>query len=505
MNHVLLSFLSNSLTVSIVCILFFSLQTLLEKHLSARCLYRIWLLLLLALLIPYRPNIAPSLLSVELPRSFIVNEQQVQCSDTIFVSEAGNTNPSILSSSSNHIPSSLNSSRSNSPSPIALPYISYILFYLWTVAAVIILFSRLYHYIKLHHHVQRYSVMNSDYQLSLCLSSLTKEYHLANVKLMLCPIIDSPMTTGIFHKTIYFPLNNYTKEEQDLLLKHECIHIKRRDSVMKLLLLITLSIHWFNPITYLLAKKIDEFCEITCDQEALKNASSSQRFQYSHLLLNTAQSHIHHQSILYSNFNGGKKTMKHRIEHIIDTKKKHSGILITVFTALLLTSFSMFSSSNVNTAQANDTNRFTNSTSSSVTEKNTKTSKKKSKKKSYTGQDIADTAVDLVGSPYVYGGNAPDTGFDSSGFVQYVFSQHGVDLEHQSSSQYKRCKMISADDLQPGDLVFYGMTNPKGKKVINHVVIYIGNDKVIHASNPRDGVKISNVDYRTPYAYGRIE
>jgi cell wall-associated NlpC family hydrolase len=59
---------------------------------------------------------------------------------------------------------------------------------------------------------------------------------------------------------------------------------------------------------------------------------------------------------------------------------------------------------------------------------------------------------------------------------------------------------VDISERQPGDLIFYG--NSSG--TVNHVAIYIGNDKIVHASNQRDGIKISNYKYRTPYIVRRV-
>ena len=81
-----------------------------------------------------------------------------------------------------------------------------------------------------------------------------------------------------------------------------------------------------------------------------------------------------------------------------------------------------------------------------------------------------------------------------SGFTKYVM-QHGagVSLNRSSTSQSKQGTAISADQMQPGDLIFYG-----SGKGINHVAMYIGDGKVVHASTERTGIKTSPWNYRTP-------
>ena len=122
------------------------------------------------------------------------------------------------------------------------------------------------------------------------------------------------------------------------------------------------------------------------------------------------------------------------------------------------------------------------------------------------GQGVSDVRVDLVnyakqflGNPYVWGGTSLTNGADCSGFVLSIFKKYGVSLPHHSGSQEKIGTKISLSEAKPGDLIFYAKNG-----VVNHVAIYIGGGQVIHASNPRTGIRISNATYRTPYSVRRV-
>ncbi|MBR4026526.1 MAG: C40 family peptidase [Lachnospiraceae bacterium] len=112
---------------------------------------------------------------------------------------------------------------------------------------------------------------------------------------------------------------------------------------------------------------------------------------------------------------------------------------------------------------------------------------------SNTRVDLVNYALQFVGNRYVWGGTSLTKGVDCSGFTMKIYQKYGVYLPHSSRAQPGHGTKISSSEAQPGDLFFYG--NGSG---INHVAIYIGNGKVVHASNSRDGIKISNAFYRTP-------
>ena len=119
--------------------------------------------------------------------------------------------------------------------------------------------------------------------------------------------------------------------------------------------------------------------------------------------------------------------------------------------------------------------------------------RRKEEKRVAKRQAVADFAVQFVGNPYVWGGTSLTRGADCSGFVLSVYANYGVYLPHSSRAQAGCGTRISASEAQPGDLFFYG-----SGKSINHVAIYIGNGQIVHASNKRDGIKISNAFYRSP-------
>lgn len=107
---------------------------------------------------------------------------------------------------------------------------------------------------------------------------------------------------------------------------------------------------------------------------------------------------------------------------------------------------------------------------------------------------VVDYALSFVGGRYKYGGTDPHTGVDCSGFVRYVLQNSaGVSMSRTSRTQAQEGVSISADQMQPGDLLFYG-----NSRNINHVAMYIGDGRIVHASTERTGIKTSIWNYRNP-------
>lgn len=114
---------------------------------------------------------------------------------------------------------------------------------------------------------------------------------------------------------------------------------------------------------------------------------------------------------------------------------------------------------------------------------------------SSSGSSVVDYATQFVGNPYVWGGTSLTNGADCSGFVQSVYNKFGVSLPRTSYEQQNAGREVSYSEAQPGDLICYG----------GHVAIYMGDGKIVHASNSRDGIKVSNnAAYRTILSVRRL-
>ena len=112
-----------------------------------------------------------------------------------------------------------------------------------------------------------------------------------------------------------------------------------------------------------------------------------------------------------------------------------------------------------------------------------------------TGQSVVDYACQFVGNPYVWGGSSLTSGADCSGFIMSVYARFGVSLPHSSASMRSCGVSVSYSQAMPGDIICYS----------GHVAIYMGGGAIVHASNAKDGIKISgNAAYRTILSVRRV-
>ena len=104
--------------------------------------------------------------------------------------------------------------------------------------------------------------------------------------------------------------------------------------------------------------------------------------------------------------------------------------------------------------------------------------------------NLAFYALSLSGTPYKYGGNSPDTGFDCSGFVGHVFRHTlGISLPRSAHEIIRLGQAIKINELRPGDLVFYNTL----KRAFSHVGIYLGDDRFIHSPSKGGGIRVENM------------
>lgn len=163
-----------------------------------------------------------------------------------------------------------------------------------------------------------------------------------------------------------------------------------------------------------------------------------------------------------------------------------------------LDNWSLISIDNEKAFISKDFVKFTNNLNRAVTIKQDQSGSDGSSDSPSVASSIVSYAMQFLGNRYVYGGTSLTNGTDCSGFTMGVYRRFGYSLPRTSGAQAAATRTVSPGSERVGDLFFYGSGS------VSHVALYIGNGQIIHASNRRDGIKISSAYYRKPIKIGRV-
>ncbi|GGH65660.1 hypothetical protein GCM10008014_45260 [Paenibacillus silvae] len=171
-------------------------------------------------------------------------------------------------------------------------------------------------------------------------SPLSYEKNSHGIHFFVSPHALTPMVIGFIKPVIVMPTTNLTPKEKALILSHELVHLNRRDLLVKLIVLLANSIHWFNPMVYFLKKQTMIYCELSCDEKVVQNLNVRDRRIYGETLLSMLEYGVMKRNpIGVSHFYHSKENMKRRLRNLMNVKKKKSSIvLLSVATSLLLIS-----------------------------------------------------------------------------------------------------------------------------------------------------------------------
>lgn len=148
-------------------------------------------------------------------------------------------------------------------------------------------------------------------------------------------LVDSPCIYGNKKPKIYFPKEQFTQEEMELLLRHELYHCKKRDNIFNMIMTIFWSVYWFNPIIWLFTSQFYNLCEIDCDRFVLSGKSKEIKEIYAELLLKIASNSTKPKYGLTSFKSQNTKFMKRRIYYIMKNTQKKKGMAIAMIGGLI--------------------------------------------------------------------------------------------------------------------------------------------------------------------------
>ena len=156
-----------------------------------------------------------------------------------------------------------------------------------------------------------------------------------DIPLVVTPAADCPMLAGFLKPTLYLPDEALSEQEAMFIFRHELAHYKRGDLWLKLLLTAAKTVHWFNPLVYLMARFAQEDIELACDDAVVRGMDSAQRRAYGETILRSAVAQVKKRALV-SCFTGDKETLMRRFEGLFDKRAKKRGVALVVAAAVLV-------------------------------------------------------------------------------------------------------------------------------------------------------------------------
>lgn len=156
-----------------------------------------------------------------------------------------------------------------------------------------------------------------------------------DIPLVVTPAADCPMLAGFVKPTLYLPDEALSEQEAMFIFRHELTHYKRGDLWLKLLLTAAKTVHWFNPLVYLMARFAQEDIELACDDAVVRGMDGAQRRAYGETILRSAVAQVKKRALV-SCFTGDKETLMRRFEGLFDKRAKKRGVALVVAAAMLV-------------------------------------------------------------------------------------------------------------------------------------------------------------------------
>jgi beta-lactamase regulating signal transducer with metallopeptidase domain len=311
----MLALLTCSVTMSAVALFYMAITPLLAKRYSAKGRYYAWFVVVIGLLVPFRPHFDNAVVTVSMPGE--------------------TTMPVVLAGNGMFF----SASAENTALPPALPGVSpwHAMALLWMAGVIVFLACHIVKHCRFRKVAARWGEKIADERTVVLFQGVKAQMGVSgDVTLWLCPSARSPVLIGFARPRILLPEIGLAEDELRFILRHELVHYKRKDLWYKCFVLAATAIHWFNPAVYLMAKAINVQCELSCDSEIVRNADAGTRRRYSETIIGVAKYQAKLKTALSTHFHGGKNDMKNRISSIMDAGGKKAGFAV-LCGALVLT------------------------------------------------------------------------------------------------------------------------------------------------------------------------
>ena len=352
METFLLNLLKTSLLGSLAILAMLVLKPLWRERYRAKTRCWLWLALAVFLLLPVDFSVKNAPVQAEPPKDYTLfvgtEKTTIMSTDNLFgdMAEKSGQSPAQVRDTIIHRPVTNPEQKTTRYIPVTT-----ILFYGYLAGAAAFLLYQGGSYARFRRTVHRWKrdVARADY--AFLLYDTARELGVNAPEMIVCEAISTPAVTGLLRPRLLLPHERYDVQELRYILRHELCHLKRRDMLLKLVLLAANAMHWFNPVVYLMLRQADEDIELACDSAATDGLELPERAAYSRTLLAAVQSSVRALPATTC-FGGTVERLKRRITNVLGTQKKR-GLGIVAF-VLALTLMAGCAVSWGERAQAND-------------------------------------------------------------------------------------------------------------------------------------------------------
>ena len=337
MEQFLLNLLKTSLLGALAILLMLVSKPLWRERYRAKARCWLWLALAAFLLFPVDFSVKDAPVQAAPPQDYTLfvgtDKTTIQSTDHLFGDMAEKSGQT-----STQVRDSIIARPVTDPAQKATRYIpvTTILFYGYLAGAAAFLLCQGVSYVRFRRTVRRWrsGVTRGDYRALL--QDTARSLNVTAPEMFVCEAISTPAVTGLFRPTLLLPHEGYDLNELRYILRHELCHLKRRDMLLKLVLLAANAMHWFDPVVYLMLRQADEDIELACDSAATDGLDRAERAAYSRTLLAAVQSHVRALPATTC-FGGTVERLKRRITNVLGAQKKRGLGVVALVLALTLT------------------------------------------------------------------------------------------------------------------------------------------------------------------------
>lgn len=300
MERLFVNVIETTLPISLWIILLLVFSPMLKKSYTVRWRYYMWFFVAIRMLLPLRIYVRPL---IEMPVAV----------QTVSDISQGYENDMLLTLTGS-------------------------LTFIWSCGIAVIAINRLISYFSFKGLVKRWSRDISKNSVLKTAEQIKENLGIKkSIPIKSCKAISTPMLFGVIRPVLLLPEIEFSDEELPIILLHEMVHFKRKDIWYKLLMVTVNTIHWFNPLSFIMVKAANRDMELACDAFVVKNKNSEFRKTYCESIMRLVHNGSGRSAILTTCYCFSKRTIMERFKNILDTEVKRNGIMLFCVIGALIT------------------------------------------------------------------------------------------------------------------------------------------------------------------------